>query len=111
MNDGFSVAVGVETVAAFFEVFTQLAVVVDFAVVNNPRGTVGVMNRLLPALEIDDRETSHRQANAIAHIETILIGAAMMDGLVHTREQLAIDRRAITANVSCNSAHLFTIER
>jgi hypothetical protein len=98
-------------VAAFLEVFTEFAIVVDLAVKNNPRGAVGVVNRLLPALEINDRKTPHRQPHAVAHIETILVRAAMMNGLVHTRQQLAIDRRAITANVSCYATHLFAIEK
>jgi 4-amino-4-deoxy-L-arabinose transferase-like glycosyltransferase len=35
----------------------------------------------------------------------------MVDRLVHARQQLTVNRRAITANKSCNSTHLFTIKK
>ena len=105
VNDSFSIAVGIELVAELFEFFAQLAIVVDLAVENNPCRAVLIMNRLLSVREIDDREPSHRQSHAIAEIETVIVRTAMTNGLIHAREQLAINRSAVFVNYSCNATH------
>src|SRR5438093_1571691 len=64
-----------------------------------------IMNRLLSVREIDDREPSHRQSHAIAEIETVIVRTAMTNGLIHAREQLAINRSAVFVNYSCNATH------
>src|SRR5207249_520647 len=79
-----------------------------FSVEDNPCSPVSIVNRLLPALQIDDRQTTHRQTNAIAQIKSIFIGAAMTNGLVHAAKQTAIDRRAVNSNNSGYAAHLLS---
>ena len=54
MNDRFGVAVGIKLVAEFLEFLAQLPVVIDLAIENNPGGAILIVNRLVPALEIDD---------------------------------------------------------
>jgi hypothetical protein len=61
---------------------------------------------LLPALQVNNRKTAHRQAHAVIEVKPIVIRPAMMNRFVHARQQLAIDRRAITANNSCYATHL-----
>ena len=56
------------------------------------------MNRLMTALQIDDREAAHREAGAVTKIESVVIRSAMADRIVHAGEQIAVDLRAITAN-------------
>src|SRR5712664_2276727 len=51
--DRFSVAVGVKLVAETLELRAQLAVVVNFAVENNPGSLVLIVNRLLAVSEVD----------------------------------------------------------
>ena len=63
------------------------------------------MNRLLSVREIYDREPAHRQSHAIAEIETVIVRTAMTNGLIHAREQLAINRSAVFVNYSCNATH------
>src|SRR4051812_46049287 len=65
MNDGLGVAVGIKAMAAALEVLAEFAIVIDFAVVDNPGGAIGVVNRLLTALQIDDGQTAHGQAHAV----------------------------------------------
>ncbi len=59
--------------------------------------------------EIDDRQPAHRQSDAVAEIESVIIRTAMTDGIVHAREQVAVDRRAITTNDACYATHLFSL--
>src|SRR5437667_8574602 len=89
VNDSFSIAVGIELVAELFELLAQLAIVVDLAVENNPCRAVLIMNRLLSVGEIDNREASHRQSDAVAEIEPVVVRTTMMNRFVHAREQLA----------------------
>ena len=105
VNDSFSVTVGIELVAELFELLAQFAIVVDLAVENNPRRAVLIMNRLLSVCEIDDREPPHRQSHPIAEIETVIVRTTMTNGLIHAREQLAVDRSAVFVNYACNATH------
>ena len=105
VHDGLSVAVGIEPVTTAFEFLAQLAIVVDFAVENDPPRLVGIVNRLLAAFQIDDGESTHRETDTIVEIKAVFVRTAMMDRRVHLREQIAIDGRAITTNDACNSAH------
>src|SRR3954463_6465169 len=66
MNDGLGITVGIKAMAAALEVLPELAIVINFAVVDNPGGAISVVNRLLTALQIDDGQTAHGQAHAVA---------------------------------------------
>ena len=55
MNDGFSVTVGIKSVTEVFQVFAQLALVIDLAVEDDPSATILIVNRLLPTFQIDNR--------------------------------------------------------
>src|SRR5262245_50787416 len=50
MNDGFGVAVGVEGVAEFFQLLSQLEIVVDLAVEDDPGAAVMVVIGCAPPL-------------------------------------------------------------
>jgi hypothetical protein len=64
-----------------------------------------IVNRLLPAFQIYDRQTAHCQTHALAEIEAVLIGAPMTDRFIHARDQLAVYRSAVTANNACYATH------
>ena len=53
-DDDLAIAVGAEAIAARLEFGTQLTIVVDFAVADQPDRAVGVYQWLTSALEIDD---------------------------------------------------------
>ena len=50
MNNGFGIAIGVKSVAQLFQLFAQLAIVINLAVEYDPRGAILIMNWLLAAL-------------------------------------------------------------
>src|SRR5436853_1669126 len=86
VNDRFGVAVGVKSMAEFFELRSQLEVVVDLAVKNDPGGPISIVDWLLPVREIDDRQPAHSQADAVAEIKSIVVRTAMTNGVVHSRQ-------------------------
>src|SRR5437762_3196671 len=79
----FCIAVGVENVAELFQFLAQLAIVVDLAVEDDPRGVILIVDWLLAALQIDDREAAHAQAHWTIEIESALIGTAMTNRFAH----------------------------
>src|SRR5215213_892323 len=105
MNDGFGVAVGVERMTQLFEFFAEFEVVVDLAIEDNPRAAIRVVNGLLAALEVDDREAAHREAGGAIDIKTVLVRPAVTNSLVHPRQELLINRFSVVSNDSYDSTH------
>src|SRR5437764_4677308 len=64
------------------------------------------MDRLMTALQIDNREAAHSESDAIAKIKSVVIRSPMADRIVHAGEQFAVDLRAITTNNACYATHL-----
>jgi hypothetical protein len=104
MNNRFSIAVGVEGVAEFLEFFAQLAVVINLTIEHNPGRLITVVDRLLPAGEIDNRKATHPQPDLLVEIKTILVGPAMPDRLAHATHQRLV-HIAIAANNAYYSTH------
>ena len=90
VDDGFSVALRTIAVTAIFQINSQLSMVVDLAVEDNPDIRVFIRNRLMPSLEIDDAQPAHGQANIPFHKETIVIRSPMHDLLVHPGQRAAL---------------------
>src|SRR3989442_13624786 len=105
VDDRFGVTVGIKAMAATFEFFFEFSIVVNLAVVDDPRRSIRVVNRLLSALQINDGQPPHGQPNAVVEIKTILIRTSMPDRVVHSRKDVAINLRVITANDTCYSTH------
>ena len=61
VNDGFGIAIGVKSVAKLLQLFAQLAIVVNLAVKNNPRGSILIVDRLL----------SHPAHQLLVHVTTV----------------------------------------
>ena len=64
------------------------------------------MDRLMTALQIDNREAAHSESDAVAKIKSVVIRSPMADCVVHAGEQFAVDLRAITTNNACYATHL-----
>ena len=105
VNDRFGVAVGVERVAEFLQFLAQFAVVVDLAVENDPGGAILVVNGLLPALQIDDREASHAQPDGIVEVEAVVVWSPMTNGGAHPRHEGLVNSQTIVSNYANNSTH------
>jgi hypothetical protein len=105
VHDRFRVAVRVETVPEPFEFFTQLAVVVNLAVVNDPGRCVGIVNWLLPAFKVDNCEAAHGQTHAVVEVIPVLVRTTMTDCVVHPLQQFPVDLSAVAANDACYPTH------
>ena len=91
VNDRFGVAICIEGVAEFLELLAEFAVVVDLAVENDPGSSILIVNRLLPALQVDDRQAAHAQADRAVEVEPVVIRSTMLDGSAHPRDQRLVN--------------------
>jgi hypothetical protein len=83
MDNGFGIALGAVTMTAGFQPNSQLTMVVDFPVVNNPKTLVFIGDRLLPSLDVNDAEPAHCQADIFLNEKPFIVWPAMHDLVVH----------------------------
>ena len=68
-----------QRVAAGEQLLAQLGVVVDLAVEDDDDGAVLVGHRLRAAGDVEDREPPVAEADAVADVEAVAVGAAVDD--------------------------------
>src|ERR1700722_10017258 len=91
MDDGFGVATGAVNMSARFELRAQVGVVVDFAVEDDPDGSVFVTQRLLAGGEIDNAQATHTQRGRTVDADAFIIGATVGNSIAHSPQDFAID--------------------
>src|SRR5882724_1500168 len=77
MDDYLGVGCGPKRVTASLEFGHELDVVVNLAVQHNRDRAILVENRLMPALEVNDRETPHSEEGRAAFAKTGIIRPAV----------------------------------
>jgi hypothetical protein len=90
MDDSLCIALCAITVAARFEIFSQILVVINFAVEDDPDVSVFIAQGLMSGLNVNDAEAAHRQPDVLFDKEAIIVRAAVDDLLVHSGEQVTI---------------------
>jgi hypothetical protein len=83
MREHFGVAAAGELVTARPEVLAQRVVVVDLAVLGAPDAAALVRERLVAALDVDDRQPAGAERAAGVDDEPGVVGAAIFDQLRH----------------------------
>src|SRR5262245_60558217 len=108
MEDHFCVTVRSEAMAFAFKHRPKLAVVVDLAVEGDPARLVFVGHRLMAAGAIDDGETAMPECADFEIDETIAIGTAMRDGVVHRphRGALMLVKWSVHCERAGDAAHV-----
>jgi hypothetical protein len=89
---------------------TELGIVEDFAVINNPEGLVLVMDRLIPATEINDTQTGMGQAGDPIQIKAEGIRPAVTEKAYHPPQE-RIGRGIVKIYYSGNSTHELRLQR
>jgi hypothetical protein len=80
------VAARLEDVAAALELATQLGIVVDLAVLDDDARSVLVLDRLVAAREVDDRQAPRAERDGAVGVRAAAVGTAM-----HERAQHLVD--------------------
>ena len=89
-----------------FQILAKFAMIVDFSVENNPEALVFVADRLMPRLNVNDAQSAHGEPDVFAHVETIVVGTAVGNLLVHRRENIPVySHLPIRIKDSADSTH------
>ena len=83
MHENLGVAVGLETVASIDQHPSQALIVIYLAIVNDPYRAIFVMNRLVTAFEIDNRQATHSEDNVSILEKAMVVRPPMNDGIGH----------------------------
>src|SRR2546422_2594122 len=106
-EDGLGIAASAVAMAAALEGGAQLGMVVDLAVIHDVERSAVVVHRLMPARNVDDRETAMRQSDASLVEDAEIVRAPMRHGIPHPDELEGIYRAPRTRRKrdSANPAH------
>src|SRR5262245_38185291 len=80
--------------AALFQSGTQVAVVIDFAVENNPYRSVFIRHRLMSAAQVHNGQTTVSQPDAAIQVQAGVIRPSMCQSVAH-RDQARLADAAI----------------
>jgi hypothetical protein len=109
MNDSFGIASGAIAVTAELKVLAQIRMIIDFTVENDPNTRVFIAERLVTGLDVNNAEAAHRQSYVLFDKETIVVGTAVDDLLVHSLQQVMIHSPApVGIENAADSAHDYT---
>src|SRR5216684_4542483 len=74
MNNDFGIGVSIKTMAAGFEFRPQFRKIVNFAIEDDPRGTVFVEDGLMTAGKVNDAEPPHSQTGVVSRKNALVVG-------------------------------------
>jgi hypothetical protein len=77
MNENLCVRVCIKLMTSGHKILPEIRIIEDFAVVNDPDGAIFIVDRLIPATEVDDAEPGMGQADPLLKIHAECFGAAM----------------------------------
>ena len=90
VHKNFGVRLGVEAMAPRFKIRTQLGVVEDLPVEHDPHGAVFVVDRLVPAAQIDDAQPGVGEARGPIEIKTGGIRPPVLDEADHLLQKIRV---------------------
>src|SRR5262249_1882999 len=105
MNDGLGVARGSKHVPAPGELSSELGIVVDLAVEDDPHRAVFVRDGLVSVREVDDAQPAHAERDAPAEMNALVVRPTMRHPAAHRADLTLGDRTATRAQDSRDSAH------
>jgi hypothetical protein len=83
VDDRLGIAGRIEPVTERFELLSELAVIVDFAVEDDPGRLVFAMDRLMPGRQIDDAQPAHPETCPGLDVDPLVVRATMPYDLAH----------------------------
>jgi hypothetical protein len=105
VDEDLGVAMGMEPVALFDEVFAELEVVVDFAVEDDLDAAVLVAEGLGAAAEVDDAEAAVAEGDGAVTVVAEAVGAAVLEGVAHPGHEVRVGGTEIARYIARNAAH------
>ena len=100
-----------EAVAGGLELGPQRGMVVDLAVLHDDDAAVLVGDRLVAALEVDDRQPPRGQAGAAQQRLPCAVGPAVAQRVAHGAQQRGVDGAPVGADDAADPAHAYGTSR
>ena len=88
MHDHFGIGFCAKNVSVFKQVFAKFLIVINLSVEDDPDGSILVRERLVASSKIDDGKAAKPKPNLAGQIVSLVIWAAMHDGVCHRFQQL-----------------------
>jgi len=88
MHEDLGVRLRVKPVATPLQFLSQVGIIEDLAVVNDPDGLVFVVNGLITPGQVEDAQPCRAEPNLFVTIDSEGIGAAVSDEPQHTAEEM-----------------------
>ena len=108
VEQDFRIRAGDQPVTRASELLSQLDVVVDLPVEDDPQRAVVVGHRLVTRrCRVEYREATNAEADITLEIQPSVVGPAVRQAITHPLEQRRRDRRAVGAHHSYDAAHGF----
>jgi hypothetical protein len=104
VDDNFGIAPALEAVTSLLQTFSQGAIIVDFAVADDPDGAVFVADGLPAAVQVNDAQATAAEADTAAQIRALVVRATMRQAVHHGLQIRQGDTR--WADFTANAAHL-----
>lgn len=73
-----------QAVAPAEQILPQIAIVIDFAVKDDPNGLVFIGDGLVPGMKIDDTEPAHAEGTAAIQMKAFVIRSAVTNRGAHS---------------------------
>jgi hypothetical protein len=105
VQNGLGVAAGGVTVAGLLQPGTDIGMVEDLAVVNEPKRTVFVCHRLVAAGNVYDAEPAMPQKRMPVVVQSVIVGPTMLDLLRHASQRSQCLGVGLLGDESGDAAH------
>src|SRR5262249_15142827 len=105
VDDRFRITGRLEDVATALQVAVEVLIVVNLAVEDDPDAPVLVRDRLEAIIEVDDAETAHADGDAVADVDTFIVGPTVRHDAAHGPDFVFTNRLSVPANYACDAAH------
>jgi len=109
MDDSFRIAVSAVLVTTRLQTFAQSGMVVDFAVENNPDGTVFVAQGLVPGGQVHNAEAPHANPHRTISVNSLVVRTAMDHGGTHLPERFTLNPRSLELHDPGDAAHMYAL--
>src|SRR5215467_11666903 len=105
VGDALGIRMGGKDMPPFRELLTELPIIVDFSIEDDDHGTIFIVDRLTPAVDINDCQTSHTQSDLTIEVKSLVIRPSSGDQRTHPPDQRLINLSRLFMNDSYNATH------
>src|SRR5262249_6298862 len=105
MDNTFSIRVGGKSMPAFQQFVPEFPIIVNLTIEDDGHRAVLVVDRLTPAIDINDCQTSHTQSDMVAEEKSVIVRSSPANERTHAPDQRLINLPRLCMNGPYNATH------